>query len=67
VDAFVELERTRGAGAVAEVDRTLSTLGRVLKGSELLTPAIFQAGKCLMAGASFHSFISHLNLSRLCH
>jgi dynein heavy chain 2 len=48
VDAFVELEKVRGAAAVAEVDRTLSTLGRVLKGTELLTPVVFAAGKFLM-------------------
>lgn len=48
VDVFVELEKMRGHTAIMEVDRTLSTLSRVLKGTELLTPAIFTAGKHLM-------------------
>jgi dynein heavy chain 2 len=51
VDAFVELEKTRGHAAVAAVERTLSTLGRVLRGTELLTPAVFAAGRVLMEGA----------------
>ena len=48
VDAFVELEKARGHNAVDEVDKTLATLKAVLKGAELLTPAIFAAGKCLL-------------------
>ena len=48
VDAFVELEQIRGHRAVAEIDGTLSALARVLDGAELLTPAIFAAGRCLM-------------------
>ena len=53
VDAFVELERARGHAAVAEVDRTLSTLTRVLAGSELLTPAVFAAGKSRWRASPF--------------
>jgi dynein heavy chain 2 len=48
VDAFVELEQIRGHRAVAEIDGTLSALARVLDGAELLTPAIFAAGRCLI-------------------
>ena len=59
VDAFVELERARGLAAVAEVDRTLSTLTRVLAGSELLTPAVFAAGKSLMEGVVPPSWEKH--------
>ena len=59
VDAFVELERARGHAAVAEVDRTLSTLTRVLAGSELLTPAVFAAGKSLMEGVVPSSWEKH--------
>ena len=50
VDAFVELEKARGHAAVAEVDGALSTLERVLQGTELLTPAVFAVGKSLMEG-----------------
>jgi dynein heavy chain 2 len=59
VDAFVELEVARGRTAVAEVDRTLSVLTRVLQGSELLTPATFAAGKLLMEGAVPPSWEKH--------
>ena len=59
VDAFVDLERARGQVAVEEVDRSLSTLTRVLAGSELLTPATFAAGKLLMEGAVPPSWEKH--------
>jgi dynein heavy chain 2 len=59
VDAFVDLERARGQVAVEEVDHSLSTLTRVLAGSELLTPATFAAGKLLMEGAVPPSWEKH--------
>jgi dynein heavy chain 2 len=45
--------------AVKEVDGALSTLTRVLAGSELLTPATFAAGKLLMEGTVPPSWEKH--------